>query len=68
MLSAEAIHVTQYFRRGMPIFTFKCLLCGAVIELIVKPNVNATICEECGDVALKVLSVPSPPQWGCKRF
>jgi putative FmdB family regulatory protein len=51
----------------MPLYTFKCEICDTKIERLVKLEVNATICKECGGPDFKVLSVPSPAQWGCRK-
>lgn len=60
----------------MPILTFKCQneQCGKEIEKIVpmrrvKDGQNLFInCDKCSHPAFEVLSVPSPMQWGCRRF
>lgn len=65
----------------MPIYTLKCRKCGKVQERLVKRE-SINFCDTCiitfdkvsgGVVELKpemeiIPSVPSPMQWGCKRF
>lgn len=65
----------------MPIYTFKCPRCEEVVEKLVK-NVDAIVFCECefdmytvsGAIRQAhpemqlVPSVPSPMQWGCRKF
>ncbi len=51
----------------MPIYTYYCKLCGKYKEKIGKiTDPPPPCCRGC--VAKLVPSVPSPMQWGCKRF
>jgi hypothetical protein len=52
------------------IYTFKCPKCEAVIEKIAKYNDPPPVCYCTKTVKQMKLvpSVPSPMQWGCKRF
>jgi NMD protein affecting ribosome stability and mRNA decay len=59
----------------MAIYTFKCPMCGIVGEFLIRKN-EQVICGEClvnndPNVAApfmdKILSVPSPMQWGCRK-
>jgi hypothetical protein len=58
----------------MPIFTYKCPCCGKVNEILVIGKELEYYCT-CGSDnpklvtrMVKVPSVPSPPQWNCKKF
>ena len=55
----------------MPIYKFACYICGHELEKIVKIN-EKVFCTKCAVGPLeqemeKVLSVPSPFQWGCVK-
>ena len=61
----------------MAIYTYKCPACGKIKEVIQKMTDKVPLCnhkDENGSGILlveldmeQVLSVPSPPQWNCRR-
>jgi putative FmdB family regulatory protein len=65
----------------MALYTYKCQMCPTTVELVarfeddVKPCPNCTTTIKNGDIVLgttpslmkRVLSVPSPAQWNCRK-
>lgn len=43
----------------MPIYEFRCLKCGAEFSGIFKIGTDACRCEECGDFAVLIPSIPA---------
>ena len=62
----------------MPIYTYKCEKCATTVDKIRKMNdTSIVLCESCRGswegvqtyiIMEQVPAVPSPMQWGCKRF
>jgi putative FmdB family regulatory protein len=59
----------------MAIYSYKCTHCGRQVEALVRGEEHEQYCT-CGvpisdanivTRMIKVLSVPSPAQWGCRR-
>lgn len=56
----------------MPLYTYRCNECGKVLDKLQKIGDNSPTCD-ChseGDrpsVMEKVLAIPSPMQWGCRK-
>lgn len=45
----------------MPIYTFACRICKAVMELMIpmKDAITETQCDACGQIAVRLLNVPA---------